>query len=337
MAVFRIEKTKDYTVMANHHLKNLNLSLKAKGLLSVILSLPDDWDYTLKGLALISKEGIDAIREAVRELEAEGYIHRTRFRNERGQLGAAEYVIYEIPQAASDNAEQSENNDEHQPEQAEEIEKSNDQTMDASPMSAIPQELALEIDESDTSALIISTSVTSALDTGVQASPALAIPVSQNPMLDTAILGIPMQLNTNIQNTYSPKDVNDQILNPSIHPSIKNLSIHPVNPQRLRASVRFQLEYDILCENHKYDTDRIDEIVDLIVETLCSSRSMIAVAGDELPAELVKGRLLKLDSSHIEYVLDSIKKTTTAVRNINHVAVFDTEWYVPGYAKSPIK
>ena len=316
MAVFRIEKTKDYTVMANHHLKNLNLSLKAKGLLSVILSLPDDWDYTLKGLTLISKEGIDAIREAVRELEAEGYIHRTRFRNERGQLGAAEYVIYEIPQAVSDSADTGENNDEHQPQESEEIEESDNQAVNASPVSVIPQELASEIDESDTSALITSTSVTSALDTGVQVSPALAMPISQNPTQEPSMLGIPMQLNTNIQNTYSPKDVNDQMLNQSIHPSIKNPSINPVNPERLRASVRFQLEYDILCENHKYDTDRIDEIVDLIVETLCSSRSTIAVAGDELPAELVKGRLLKLDSSHIEYVLDSIKKTTTAVRNI---------------------
>ena len=67
MAVFRVEKTRDYTVMANHHLKNKNLSLKAKGLLSVMLSLPDNWDYTLKGLSLINREGIDAIREAVRQ------------------------------------------------------------------------------------------------------------------------------------------------------------------------------------------------------------------------------------------------------------------------------
>ena len=73
MAVFRIEKTRDYTVMSNHHLKNKNLTLKAKGLLSVMLSLPETWDYTLKGLAIINREGVDAIREAVRELEKAGY------------------------------------------------------------------------------------------------------------------------------------------------------------------------------------------------------------------------------------------------------------------------
>ena len=97
MAVFRVEKTKDYTVMANHHLKDRTLTLKAKGLLSLMLSLPDDWDYTLKDLSFISVEGIDAIREAVRELERAGYIVRSRTRNEKGQLTGAEYVIYERP------------------------------------------------------------------------------------------------------------------------------------------------------------------------------------------------------------------------------------------------
>ena len=98
MAVFRVERTRDYTVMSNHHLKNRLLSLKAKGLLSVMLSLPDEWDYTLRGLAAISKEGVDAIREAIRELEDAGYIVRSRGRNEKGQLSGTEYVIYEHPQ-----------------------------------------------------------------------------------------------------------------------------------------------------------------------------------------------------------------------------------------------
>ena len=98
MAVFRVEKTRDYTVMANHHLKNRNLTLKAKGLLSVMLSLPDDWDFTLKGLARINREGIDAIREGIREIEQAGYVMRHRVRDERGKLRGNEYVIYERPQ-----------------------------------------------------------------------------------------------------------------------------------------------------------------------------------------------------------------------------------------------
>ena len=97
MSVFRVEKNKGYTVMSNHHLRNHALSLKAKGLLSQMLLLPDDWDYTLQGLAQINKESIDAIREAVRELERAGYIERSRERDERGCLRGTVYTIYEQP------------------------------------------------------------------------------------------------------------------------------------------------------------------------------------------------------------------------------------------------
>ena len=97
MSVFRVEKNKGYTVMSNHHLRNHTLSLKAKGLLSQMLSLPEDWDYTLQGLAQINKESIDAIREAVRELERAGYIERSRERDERGCLRGTVYTIYEQP------------------------------------------------------------------------------------------------------------------------------------------------------------------------------------------------------------------------------------------------
>ena len=102
MAIFRVEKSKNYTVMSNCHLRDKRLTLKAKGLLSQMLSLPDDWDYTLKGLSFINREKIDAIREAVKELETAGYIVRSRERDEKGRLRGADYVIYETPQPASD-------------------------------------------------------------------------------------------------------------------------------------------------------------------------------------------------------------------------------------------
>ena len=98
MAVFRVERNKGYTVMSNHHLRNKELSLKAKGLLSQMLSLPEDWDYTLAGLSFINREKIDAIREAVKELERAGYIVRSRERDEKGRLRGADYVIFEQPQ-----------------------------------------------------------------------------------------------------------------------------------------------------------------------------------------------------------------------------------------------
>jgi len=86
MAVFRIEKTRDYTVMSNHHLRNAGLSLKSKGLLSMMLSLPEDWNYTTRGLAKICKEGTDSIGSALKELERAGYIVRNRLRDSKGKI-----------------------------------------------------------------------------------------------------------------------------------------------------------------------------------------------------------------------------------------------------------
>lgn len=94
MAVFRVEKTRNYTVMSNYHLRDKSLSLKAKGLLSLMLSLPENWDYTTRGLARICKDGVDSICATVRELEGAGYIVRARERHADGTLGGIEYTIW---------------------------------------------------------------------------------------------------------------------------------------------------------------------------------------------------------------------------------------------------
>lgn len=101
MAVFRIARTHDYTVMSNYHLRDKSLSLKAKGLLSQMLSLPENWDYTLSGLVSINKEKKDAIRSALVELEESGYLIRRRLKDEQGQFTSNEYVIFERPQSPS--------------------------------------------------------------------------------------------------------------------------------------------------------------------------------------------------------------------------------------------
>jgi len=101
MAVFRVDKIKDYTVMSNHHLRNISLSMKAKGLMSLMLSLPDNWDYTLSGLATISTDGLSSIRAAVAELEAAGHLKRRRIRNDKGQLAETEYTILEQPESGA--------------------------------------------------------------------------------------------------------------------------------------------------------------------------------------------------------------------------------------------
>ena len=265
MAVFRIEKTRDYTVMSNHHLRNTALSLKAKGLLSLMLSLPEGWDYTTKGLARICKDGVDSICAGVRELEEQGYVIRERVRNANGQLGAIEYTILEQPR----------------------------------PPEPKPQKPERE-------------------------NPVLDNPEQASPVLEEPEQGNPAQLNTNRSSKEkSKKDLSStEGSNPvlSIPQTPRGSDQKGRDRMRERESYRElileNIEYDCLIQNHRLDRDRLDELVELMVDTVCSNREMIRIAGDDYPAEVVKSRFLKLNSSHIEYVLDRMRENTTYVRNI---------------------
>ncbi len=265
MAVFRIEKTRDYTVMANHHLRNTALSLKAKGLLSLMLSLPEDWDYTTKGLARICRDGVDSICATVRELEDAGYIIRERVRNRNGQLGSIEYTILEQPREI--------------PPEPEKPEREN--------------------------------------------------PVQANPVLDNPVLGKPEQENSaqlNTKKSSKEKSKKDSSSTQESNP----IPSSPPTPkdedrtgwggmrerERYRELILENIEYDILTQDDRLDKDRLDELVELMVDTVCSRRETIRIAGDDYPAEAVKSRFLKLNSSHIEYVLDRMRENTTYIRNI---------------------
>ena len=256
MAVFRIEKTRDYTVMSNHHLRDKSLSLKAKGLLSLMLSLPEEWDYTTKGLARICKDGVDSICAGVRELEEHGYVIRQRVRNPNGQLGAIEYTILEQPRPPEPKP--------GKPERENPV-----------------------------------------LDNPEQALPVLGEPEQENPA----------QLNTK---DLSSTEGSNPVL--SIPQTPRGSDQKGRDRMRERESYRElileNIEYDCLIQNHHLDRNRLDELVELMVDTVCSNREMIRIAGDDYPAEVVKSRFLKLDSSHIEYVLDRMRENTTYVRNI---------------------
>ena len=263
MAVFRINKTRDYTVMSNHHLRNTSLSLKAKGLLSLMLSLPDNWDYTTKGLASICKDGIDSICSAVKELEQNGYIVRERVRNDKGQLTTIEYTILEQPETALPEQEK--------PERENPV-----------------------------------------LDNPVLGKPEQGCPEQENPA----------QLNTNISN----KDLSNT--NTSTTYPIKSYQKEGRAAQygrdkmgydemdAYREIIKENIEYDILTVKLKPDIAMLDEIVDLLTETVCTQKDSVIIAGDVYPSAVVKSKLLKLNAEHIEYVLDCMKSNTTEVRNI---------------------
>lgn len=105
MAVMRVHKNANYTIMSNHHFKEKGMSLKAKGLLSLMLSLPDDWDYSINGLVTLSKDGRDSVMTALKELESFGYLKRTQLFNEKGHFAGYDYDIYECPEIIQPNSE----------------------------------------------------------------------------------------------------------------------------------------------------------------------------------------------------------------------------------------
>ena len=230
MAVFRVERNRGYTVMSNHHLRNRGLTLKAKGLLSQMLSLPDNWDYTLAGLSRINRESID------------------------------------LP--------------------------------------------TLE-------------------------NPTLDNPTLENPTLENPTLENPTQLNKDISRTDLSKkeksntDISNTHSIPILSPYPSPFTEDAAEPERkgteaktqsaieiYRDIIKDNIEYDILIQDPHMDKDRLDEIVDLILETVCTARKTLRIAGDDYPAELVKSKFLKLTSSHIEFVLDCMRENTTKIRNI---------------------
>ena len=236
MAVFRVEKNKGYTVMSNHHLRNKELSLKAKGLLSQMLSLPEDWDYTLAGLSLINRESIDAIRTAVWELEKAGYITRRQGRDEKGKMTAIEYTIYEQPQPP-------------------------------------------------------------ALDCPVLENPTADKPILENPTPDNPTSENPTQLNKELLKTNLPKK---EKLNTDIS-STHSIPFHSLNPSPLENAAQPPERK----RTEATDAYRVyEEIIALILETVCTKRRTIRIAGDDHPAELVKAKFMKLNGEHIRFVLD---------------------------------
>ena len=255
MAVFRIERTRDYTVMSNHHLRNANLSLKAKGLLSMMLSLPEDWNYTTRGLAKICKEGVDAIGAALRELGAAGYIVRHKLRDRQGRISDTEYVIYEQPQLRKPDTDSPDTENPY---------------MDK-PDTEKPAELNIE--KSNTEKSITYGSSTDSI-----------------PFRETAAARPPER---------KGRDA---------------MSVTEI--ENYRELIQENIEYDCLKQRYPLYLDDLNEIVELLVETVCAKRKTTRISGADFPHEIVRSRFLKLDSSHIEFVMDCLQKNTTQVRNM---------------------
>ena len=284
MAVFRVEKNKGYTVMSNHHLRNKELSLKAKGLLSQCFT-SRRLGLHLQDCPLSTGKKIDAIREAVRELENAGYIQRSRERDEKGKcLRGTTYVTNEQPQVD----------------------------------------------------LLI-------LENQHWKSLCWKKPTLENPT----------QLNKEIQKlTYQKRKLNTDISSThsipfhSLNPSPLEDAAQPPERKRKETTdaysvyeeiIKDNIEYDYLIQDRYLDRDRIEEILALILETVCTKRRTIRIAGDDHPAELVKAKFMKLNSEHIRFVLDCMQENTTKIRNIKQymkAALFNAPSTIGSYYTS---
>lgn len=261
MAVFRIQKTENYTVMSNYHLRDRELSCKACGLLSKMLSLPDEWDYTTRGLAAICKDGVNAIGSALRELEERGYLVRTRTRDGNGRLCDVEYVIYERPQSVD--------------------------TAGFSPHTGFPDVENPDMENPD------------------QGKPYLENPDMEKPRLENHT-----QLNKELSSTK------EESTNLSIYPG--NKEDFPTEEEDLyclyRERICENIEFDVLAE--RYGAERVSEAVELILEAILLGGKRVRIGGTDYPRGFVRNRMLKLDSTHMEYVFDCMDKHTEKICNI---------------------
>ena len=235
MAVFRVEKNHNYTVMSNYHLRDTRLTLKSIGLLSKMLSLTDEWDYTTRGLAAICKEGVDAIGAALKELEARGYLVRRQLRDSRGRITDTEYTIYESPHTPLPDT--------------------------ASPDTENPY-----------------------LDTPDTAEPYTEKPAQLNKDRRSKEKEIPNGSSTDTSNP-------DPIYPPA---PLQGAGYDGMGYEEAREIVRENIEYDILVQDPRQDREQLDEVVDLIAETLCSRKKTIVIAGDEYRVPVLRYSDLRL-------------------------------------------
>ena len=277
MAVFRVERTNNYTVMSNYHLRDKTISFKAKGLLSMMLSLPENWDYTLAGLARISLEGKDAIRAAVVELEKAGYIHRSQTTDKAGKFGSNEYIIREYPVS-------------HEP-------------PPEGPSSAQP------LPENPTTGTPSTVSTLTGLTTQINKDPVK----KEKEITDSvSIESFPFPSSPPTTSTPAAAEPPEA----KGRKGRRSSGMSQGEMDAYRGVIRENIGYDDFVRERPYDAGQLDEMVELMVEAVCSKKKNLRVAGNDFPQAVVKSRLLKLDSEHIRFVFDCLRENTTQVRNM---------------------
>jgi hypothetical protein len=309
MSIFRVEKNANYTVMSNYHLRDKNLSLKTIGLLSLILSLPEDWDYSQVGLAAICKDGEDSIRSGLKELEKYGYLERERERDENGHMRGVIYHIYEVPKHKTQN-------------DCEPAIKKNNAGKDS----------------------CFKTLKNPEADLPKRENPMLVNPILESPTQESPVLGKESQIITNKQNTYqsrtdqsihpsedtSSTDKMDRSMNNNTYSTLLELIRENVNYdffvfQKQRLEQKFENgeiqfdEYNFKCDI--YDVHRVDQVIGYMLDIMTSiSTDPIKIGDDLINRNMIKSKFGKIGFQEMQRVVRELN-TNPNIRNPKKYAI----------------
>ncbi len=252
MAIIRKNWTGNFTTLSNHCLKDPNLTNKAKGLYSIMCSLPPNWNFSEKGLAVICpKDGLDAVRSQLKELIKAGYVHRTRIRDKNGRFSNIAYDMFHMP------------------------------------WWELPENERPEWDLPNPE------------------KPILDNPILENPVLAKPVLENPTQLNTKEVNTNQLKTYLSN--NPSIN-------LFGTDRQTVEKYIKEQIEFDVLSSY--LDGERLQEVITVIADSLCTTKDAVRINTENVSYADVADRFLKLDSEHIQFVLDCIDNAHDEIKNM---------------------
>lgn len=303
MTKYTIKKEKDFVQIPNSILTSPDISLKAKGILALMLSLPDNWKFSIEGIASKCKESKECIANAIKELETAGYIKRTMMHGNDGKITGMEYEIFEEPYTAVEA-------EEHNDEKPCEDKPCTDNHSAEKPLT----------------------------EDASEEKPLTDKPSTENPSMDLPVKEKPSEENPWVNNIKINKKENNNILynntqsNPI--PSKNKISFNMSEIDKCRWMIKDNIDYYILVKRDYIPNDMLDEIVELMVETICSKNETITIASNTYPHELVKSKFLKINSDHIEYIIDCVSKNTTKVNNIKQyllAAIFNAPNTIGSY------
>lgn len=308
--VFRVEKNKNYTTISNHHLQDRNLSLKAKGLLTLILSLPPDWDMTLKGLVSLSGDGVDSVRSGIQELEKAGYLRRSRSRNNLGQLLCTEYTIYE--HAVTENV-------------------ASETEIDDNLNIIYSEESHVGKSNVDKNSHIGKSDVDKNSHIGKSDVDKNTTEKIENSQIGFSNIGKPYIGKSNTIKHLNNKDTNNinnypyqSTYSSKLYREPKENSIDEMEEAQTlyeerkayEEIIKQNIAYDILSEQTETKRDFLDLCVQVMVDAVTSNKPYIKIKGQDIPKEAVKSVLLKLDDENISYVDMCLSESKTAIKNM---------------------